>query len=347
MAPQLEADADVDTDTVKVNPARKKSVSKQATAGAGEKPKTPRKRAPKKQGNSSADAEGDQVDSSEEKGVETPKPTPKKRGPKAKKIDVDGENGDADVEDGLEPATPKAMPVRKRTPKPKKESAAAGENGPSASNSSKKRASTGGAGENEGGTPSKKPRATPSKAASSKVPTTRSELTEADKLMLELKKGGKTWVEITAAVSALTGQHYGRSTLGNRYAKIIDALTEWKDGDVERMLFVREKVEQETEAAIAAFKKEAENKIWSNMAKAMVELGADEYTGGAVEKAYNREKKEGFPHRSTMAAVMSGFSSASGVNGGGGSDAETEADEADGLKAEEVDASADADTSEV
>lgn len=218
----------MDTDVSKAKPGRKKPVSK--AAGANDKAKTPRKRTPKKQGNSITNAEGDQVDSSEDKGVEASKPTPKNRGSKVKKVDVDGENGDADVEDGFEPATPKAMSVKKRTPKNKKESAA-GEAGPSASSSSKKRASLGGAGENEDCTPSKKPRATLSKAPS-KVPTTRSELTEADKLMLKLKKEGKTWVEITTAVSTLTGQQYGKSTLGNRYAKIIDALTEWKDGDV-------------------------------------------------------------------------------------------------------------------
>jgi hypothetical protein len=94
------------------------------------------------------------------------------------------------------------------------------------------------------------------------------------------------------------------------------------------------------------------------MAKAMKELGADEYNPGAVEKAYNREKKEGFPHRATMATVMAGFSSAGGVNGGGGSDddAEDEANEVsemEDLKLEEMgnkdsmDTSADASTFEV
>jgi hypothetical protein len=228
MPGQFEADADVDTDVGKAKPARKKSFSK--AAGPEEKIKTPRKRVPKKQGNGIMNAEGDRVDSSEEKGVDAPKPTPKKRGPKAKNVDVDGENGDADVEDGFEPAIPKAMSVKKRTPKAKKEPSS--ENGPSTSSSSKKRASLGGASEIDDGTPSKKQRATHSKGPSNKVPTSRSELTEADKLVLQLKKEGKTWVEITTAVSALTGLHYGRSTLGNRYAKIIDALTEWKDGDV-------------------------------------------------------------------------------------------------------------------
>jgi hypothetical protein len=119
------------------------------------------------------------------------------------------------------------------------------------------------------------------------------------------------------------------------------------------MLFVREKVLQDNDAAIAAFKKDIENKTWANMAKAMHDLGADEYSGGAVEKAFIREKREGFPHRATMAAVMAGYSSAGAGHGGHGSDAEDEADEADeigGLKIEEdmdnMDTSADVGTSE-
>jgi hypothetical protein len=232
MAGHFEADADVDTDVSKAKPARKKSVSK--AAGAGEKPKTPRKRAPKKQANSNADIEGDHNDSTEEGSGETTKPTPKKRGPKPKKVEVDGENGDADVEDGVELSTPKAIPVKKRTPKAKKESA--GENGPSASSSSKKRASLGGDMGIDDGTPSKKPRATPSKAVASKLPTNRSELKDEDKLMLEMKKAGKTWAEITTAYSGITGLQYGKSTLAVRYAKIIDALTEWKNGDVSLFL---------------------------------------------------------------------------------------------------------------
>ena len=231
MASHFEADADVDTDVSKAKPTRKKSASK--AVGAEEKPKTPRKRTPKKQANSTADIEGDHNDSTEG-GGETTKPTPKKRGPKSKKVEVEGENGDADVEDGVEPSTPKAIPVKKRTPKAKKESADG--NGPSTSSSSKKRASPGGAVENEDGTPSKKPRATPSKAVASKLPTNRSELKEEDKLMLEMKKAGKTWAEITTAYSGITGLQYGKSTLAVRYAKIIDALTEWKSGDVSLFL---------------------------------------------------------------------------------------------------------------
>jgi hypothetical protein len=228
MAGQFETDADVDTDVSKAKPARKKSVSK--AASAEEKPKTPRKRTPKKQSNSNADVEGDHIDSTEEKGGETTKTTTKKQGPKAKKVGMDREKGDADVENGVEPSTPKAKPVKKRTPKAKKESAS--ENGPSASSSSKKRASSGSAAVNDNGTPSKKPRATPSKASASKLPTNRSELKDEDKLMLEMKKAGKPWAEITNAYSGITGLQYGKSTLAVRYAKIMDALIEWKGGDV-------------------------------------------------------------------------------------------------------------------
>lgn len=227
MVGQFEADADVDTDVSKAKPARKKSVSK--ATGSEEKAKTPRKRAPKKQANASAEIDGDQMDSTEEKGDEITKPTPKKRGPKAKKNDVNSENGmkgENDADGVLEPATPKAAPVKKRTPKSKKESGG-GETGLSASNSSKKRASMGEIAQKDDVTPSKKPR-----GASSKLPTNRSELKDEDKLMLQMKKDGKPWNEIIAAYSAMTGLEYGKTTLPNRYYKIMDALIEWKDGDV-------------------------------------------------------------------------------------------------------------------
>ncbi len=353
MASQLDADGDIDTDGGKVKPARKKSVSK-ATGAVDEKPKTPRKRAPKKQASGNANVEGNQDDSAEEKGGEVTKPTPKKRASKAKKVEIDGENNDADVEDGAEPATPKVTPAKKRTPKVKKESIS-GEAGPSVSSSSKKRASLGGAGDDEDGTPSKKPRATPSKAAGSKLPTSLAELKEEDKLMLEMKKEKKTWAEITTAYSGITGLQYGKSTLAVRYGKIMDALMEWKDGDVERMLFAKEMVDKENLEKIAAFNKKVENDTWYEVAKGMVKLGGDVYTAGAVEKAYNKEKKEGFSHRATVATVMAKYTSGTGISGGGdkGVEGDGEADEADEMKglnlkeAEDMDTSADAEATEV
>lgn len=72
------------------------------------------------------------------------------------------------------------------------------------------------------------------------------------------------------------------------------------------MLVARERVEKETEDAIAAFRKKAENEIWMKTGQAMLEIGAGEYTSGAVEKAWLKEKKNGFPHRASIDAVMSG-----------------------------------------
>lgn len=118
------------------------------------------------------------------------------------------------------------------------------------------------------------------------------------------------------------------------------------------MLFAKEMVEKENAEKITAFQKKVESETWAEVAKGMANLGADVYTGGAVEKAYTKEKRDGFPHHSTIATVMAGFSSAGGVNGGDGSDAEGEAGEVEGVKGlkiegEEMDSSADADASEV
>lgn len=70
------------------------------------------------------------------------------------------------------------------------------------------------------------------------------------------------------------------------------------------MLFVKDKIEKETDEMIAAFKKNAEHEVWSKMAAAMVEIGGDSYSSGAVEKAFTKERKEGFPHKATVAAVV-------------------------------------------
>jgi hypothetical protein len=70
------------------------------------------------------------------------------------------------------------------------------------------------------------------------------------------------------------------------------------------MLVARERIEKETEAAIAAFRKKAENESWMKTGQAMLEIGAGEYTSGAVEKAWLKEKKSGFPHRASIDVVM-------------------------------------------
>jgi hypothetical protein len=82
------------------------------------------------------------------------------------------------------------------------------------------------------------------------------------------------------------------------------------------MLYVKDRIEKETEFEIAAFKKKAEHEIWGKMANAMAELGADKYTAGAVEKAFGREKREGFPHRISVDAVISEGNSAGTAQSG-------------------------------
>src|ERR1700738_3216399 len=99
------------------------------------------------------------------------------------------------------------------------------------------------------------------------------------------------------------------------------------------MLFSKEKIEKDTEEAIAAFKKKAENEIWVNLAKGIAEIGGDSYSGGAVEKAYMKEKKDGFPHKKTIQAVINGSGSAVGGSNGHEAAAEADQDEDD---AEEI-----------
>jgi hypothetical protein len=102
------------------------------------------------------------------------------------------------------------------------------------------------------------------------------------------------------------------------------------------MLFVRERVDRENEEALTAFKKKLEADLvtfkkkldydmWPTMANYMKEIGADDYTGGAVEKAYIKEKRENFPHRATMEAVIA----ASDPVGGAQNDEEGELEAAE------------------
>lgn len=48
------------------------------------------------------------------------------------------------------------------------------------------------------------------------------------------------------------------------------------------------------------------SELYSRMATVMVQLGADTYTAAAIEKAYVREKREGFPHAATIDQVING-----------------------------------------
>ena len=85
---------------------------------------------------------------------------------------------------------------------------------------------------------------------------------------------------------------------------------------IERMLVARDRIEKEVEESVAAFRKKAENESWMKTGQAMLQLGANEYTGGAIEKAWLKEKRSGFPHRASIDAVMSGSAMGGTLIGG-------------------------------
>lgn len=182
------------------------------------------------------------------------------------------------------------------------------------------------------------------------IGTSKDDLSNEDKVLVQMKQDGKTWPEIREKWKEMTGKIVGGSTLPNRYARIIANLTDWKDGDVsyyksspdgssssanasyqiERMIFANEKVigalaeEVEVKRKLLAEEVEAkrreidaqlrklEGEVYSRMSVVMVQLGSDTYSAAAIEKAFLKEKREGFPHKETMAKVINGVAAAVG-----------------------------------
>lgn len=79
------------------------------------------------------------------------------------------------------------------------------------------------------------------------------------------------------------------------------------------MIFANEKVigtlAEEVEAKrkeLEAQLRKLEGEVYSRMSAVMVQLGADTYSAAAIEKAFLKEKREGFPHRETMGQVING-----------------------------------------
>jgi hypothetical protein len=70
------------------------------------------------------------------------------------------------------------------------------------------------------------------------------------------------------------------------------------------MLFVQEEVSRKITEDINAMRKQKEAELWTKMADMMLTFGCDKYTGGAIEKAFAKEKKEDFPHKDTIAEVL-------------------------------------------
>lgn len=77
----------------------------------------------------------------------------------------------------------------------------------------------------EGESPTKKKKA-------NALPTTWAELSDADALLIALKKEGRPMAEIIPQWAKLSGVEPKKSTLSVRYSRIMANLTEWKNGDV-------------------------------------------------------------------------------------------------------------------
>lgn len=80
-------------------------------------------------------------------------------------------------------------------------------------------------------TPSKK-RATGGGARANGIPSSKSKLSEEDKLIIDMKDNGRGWKEIEAEWAKITGKAPGIDYCRKRYPKLKAATVEWADGDV-------------------------------------------------------------------------------------------------------------------
>ncbi|ELR10385.1 hypothetical protein GMDG_00798 [Pseudogymnoascus destructans 20631-21] len=184
-------------------------------------------------------------------------------------------------------------------------------------------------------TPTKKIKATAStpKSGNGKgtaIATSKDQLTDEDKMMIQWRKDGKGWPEIRKKWGEMTGKPPGNSTLPNRYKRLLTNIIDWKDGDVSYSLLLypfqfiffamRSMVSDSTEQPLTDSPHQLERmlvaeqkvtkafatELYGRMATVMVQLGGDTYTAAAVEKAFLKEKREGFPHAATIDEVMKG-----------------------------------------
>lgn len=111
--------------------------------------------------------------------------------------------------------------------------------------------------------------------------------------------------------------------------KVIGNLAE--EVEVKRKLLAEEleAKRKETEAQL----RRLEGEVYARMAVVMADLGADTYSAAAIEKAFLKEKREGFPHKETISQVINGAASTASedesmgaidqaINGGAASDDE-------------------------
>lgn len=69
------------------------------------------------------------------------------------------------------------------------------------------------------------------------ISTSLATASDADKMLIKMKKEGKTWVEIREAWKKKTGEETKSSTLPNRYSRLKTNLMTLQSGDVSDILF--------------------------------------------------------------------------------------------------------------
>jgi hypothetical protein len=111
------------------------------------------------------------------------------------------------------------------------------------------------------------------KNKASKIPETFDELAEEDKMLMEWKERGESYVTINAEWERITGKKVGKSTLSVRYPRIKASLACVASEDVAQMVTSKTKIEEMIQAEI----KELHNKMWARVGKDMEEAGTQTY----------------------------------------------------------------------
>jgi hypothetical protein len=88
------------------------------------------------------------------------------------------------------------------------------------------------------------------------------------------------------------------------------------------MLYAKEQVSKALAEEIEAQRKKLEGELYTRVSVVMVALGADTYSAAAIEKAYGKEKRDGFPHQGTIDQIIND-SVAAGDEDTGMDDADT------------------------
>ncbi|RMY81271.1 hypothetical protein D0862_12411 [Hortaea werneckii] len=178
--------------------------------------------------------------------------TSMKRMRKVNKDVTDANEGD--FEDNNNDSAEDAPPIKKARPTPK----------------------TPGSKGTKSGTPKKKKPTKPTTPAKA-IPRSYDDCGPADRQLLDMRDGGKSWPEIRAAWETLTGEKTGASTLPNRYVRLKSNFTVVQEEDLPRLLEAKRSVEE-------AFEKGK----WGMVAEAVEKMGGEKYGGDALQKQYKK-----------------------------------------------------------